>query len=206
MRHQRAKNDKRPGQVEGVISPRNSGVPSGAASNPPPSRLASSPSATATGSRGSAPASGRHSRAASPDPRPRHGLCPGRGPGLTTPRPPPRAPVRRRHAAGQQAGRHTPDLYERIYSDAQDGFESLQSIPWEGQLMTADFSLSNGVALVTGAASGIGRAIALGLADVGALVGCVDQVPGTVEATAAEIVAAGSRAVPVVARVTAPAA
>ena len=72
--------------------------------------------------------------------------------------------------------------------------------------MTADFSLSNGVALVTGAASGIGRAIALvGLADAGALVGCVDQVPGTVEATAGEILAAGSRAVPVVADVTDPA-
>ena len=68
--------------------------------------------------------------------------------------------------------------------------------------MTADFSLSGGVALVTGAGSGIGRAIALGLADAGALVGCVDQVPGNVEATAAEILAAGSRAVPVVADVT----
>ena len=44
--------------------------------------------------------------------------------------------------------------------------------------MTADFSLSGGVALVTGAGSGIGRAIALGLADAGALVGCVDQVSG----------------------------
>ena len=68
--------------------------------------------------------------------------------------------------------------------------------------MTADFSLSGGVALVTGAGSGIGRAIALGLAYAGALVGCVDQVPGNVEATAAEILAAGSRAVPVVADVT----
>ena len=72
--------------------------------------------------------------------------------------------------------------------------------------MTADFSLSGGVALVTGAGSGIGRAIALGLADAGALVGCVDQVPGNVEATAAEILAAGSRAVPAVADVTDPAA
>ena len=62
--------------------------------------------------------------------------------------------------------------------------------------MTMDFSPNGGVALVTGAGSGIGRAIALGLASAGALVGCVDQVPDNVEATAAEILAAGSRAVP----------
>jgi len=76
----------------------------------------------------------------------------------------------------------------------------------EEQLMTPDFSLSGGVALVTGAGSGIGRAIALGLADAGAYVGCVDRVPGNVEATAAQILAAGSRAVPVAADVTDPAA
>src|SRR6201989_2342144 len=70
--------------------------------------------------------------------------------------------------------------------------------------MTPDFSLSGGVALVTGAGSGIGRAIARGLAGAGALVGCVDRVPGNVEATAAEILAAGSRAVPVAADVTDP--
>jgi NAD(P)-dependent dehydrogenase (short-subunit alcohol dehydrogenase family) len=76
----------------------------------------------------------------------------------------------------------------------------------EDQLMTPDFSLTGGVALVTGAGSGIGRAIALGLAGAGAHVGCLDRVPHNVEATAAEILAAGSRAVPVAADVTDPAA
>jgi short chain dehydrogenase len=72
--------------------------------------------------------------------------------------------------------------------------------------MNPDFSLSGGVALVTGAGSGIGRAIALGLAAAGANVGCLDRVPANAEAAAAEILAAGSRAVPVAADVTDPAA
>ena len=53
--------------------------------------------------------------------------------------------------------------------------------------MTPDFSLSGGVALVTGAGSGIGRAIALGLAGAGAHVGCLDRGSQAAEATAAQI-------------------
>jgi len=59
---------------------------------------------------------------------------------------------------------------------------------------------------VTRAGCGIGRAIALELAGAGAHADCVDQVPGHAKATATEILAAGSRAVPVVADVTDPAA
>ena len=40
-----------------------------------------------------------------------------------------------------------------------------------------NFRLDDRVAIVTGAASGIGRAIATGLADAGANVGCLD-LPG----------------------------
>ena len=40
--------------------------------------------------------------------------------------------------------------------------------------MLPSFRLDDQVALVTGAASGIGREIALGLAEAGAAVGCVD--------------------------------
>ena len=41
--------------------------------------------------------------------------------------------------------------------------------------MLPSFRLDDQVALVTGAASGIGREIALGLAEAGAAVGCVDR-------------------------------
>ncbi len=66
----------------------------------------------------------------------------------------------------------------------------------------AMFSLENDGALVTGAASGIGRAIAIGLAEAGADVSCVD-LPGTDMAwTVEEIVRMGGRAIAVEADVT----
>lgn len=66
------------------------------------------------------------------------------------------------------------------------------------------FGLAGRVALVTGAGSGIGRAIALELARSGAAVGCVDLSAGDIDATAASILALGGRATAVVADVTDP--
>jgi len=70
--------------------------------------------------------------------------------------------------------------------------------------MTApDFRLDHRTALVTGAASGIGRSLAIGLAEMGADVACLDRdgtgLPGTVE----EVRATGRRAVALTADVTA---
>jgi len=68
--------------------------------------------------------------------------------------------------------------------------------------MTApDFRLDDRTALVTGAASGIGRSLAIGLAEMGADVACLDRDdPG---ATAERVAAAGRRAVALTADVAA---
>ena len=67
-----------------------------------------------------------------------------------------------------------------------------------------DFRLDGQVALVTGAASGIGRGIALGLAGSGADVACLDLVGPALEAVVAEIADGGRRAVALPADVTDP--
>ena len=69
-----------------------------------------------------------------------------------------------------------------------------------------DFRLDDEVALVTGAASGIGRGIALGLAASGAAVACLDRPGAALGAVVAEIQATGRRAIAVPADVTDPAA
>lgn len=69
--------------------------------------------------------------------------------------------------------------------------------------MTApDFGLTDRTALVTGAASGIGRRIALGLAEMGADVGCVDLPGPGLDEVRAEIEAVGRSAVVAPADVT----
>ena len=57
-----------------------------------------------------------------------------------------------------------------------------------------DFRLDRRVALVTGAASGIGRAIALGLGASGADVACLDRPGPGLDAIGSEVVATGVRA------------
>jgi NAD(P)-dependent dehydrogenase (short-subunit alcohol dehydrogenase family) len=64
------------------------------------------------------------------------------------------------------------------------------------------FSLAGRSAVVTGAASGIGRAIALGLADAGADVGCLDRSRDGLADTVAAITHRGRRAHAVAADVT----
>jgi NAD(P)-dependent dehydrogenase (short-subunit alcohol dehydrogenase family) len=59
------------------------------------------------------------------------------------------------------------------------------------------FTLEKKVAVVVGAANGIGRAIALAFAAAGAAVACADVEEPGAKATAAEIEAGGARALPV---------
>ena len=66
------------------------------------------------------------------------------------------------------------------------------------------FRLDDRVALVTGAASGIGRAIAVGLAESGADVGCVDLPAQRLAGTVAAVEAVGRRGVAAAADVTEP--
>lgn len=65
--------------------------------------------------------------------------------------------------------------------------------------------LQDKVAIVTGAGRGIGRAIATGYAAAGAAVCCAARTAGEVEAVAADIRAAGGRAIAVATDVTRPA-
>lgn len=62
--------------------------------------------------------------------------------------------------------------------------------------MTApDFRLDDRTALVTGAASGIGRRLAVGLAEMGADVACLDRPGADLDGVAGEVGATGRRAV-----------
>ena len=67
------------------------------------------------------------------------------------------------------------------------------------------FRLDHQTALVTGAASGIGRAIAVGLAESGANVACFDLPGPALDQLAADIEAIGGRALPLSGDVTDPA-
>ncbi|HEY5845470.1 MAG TPA: SDR family oxidoreductase [Microlunatus sp.] len=67
-----------------------------------------------------------------------------------------------------------------------------------------DFRLDGRTALVTGAASGIGRGIAVGVAVSGSAVACLDRSGPGLQAVLAEITAAGGRAIAIPADVTDP--
>ncbi len=65
-----------------------------------------------------------------------------------------------------------------------------------------DFSLTDRVAIVTGAGRGLGRSISIGLAEAGADLVLVSRTAQELESTAAEVAGRGRRAVPVTADVT----
>jgi NAD(P)-dependent dehydrogenase (short-subunit alcohol dehydrogenase family) len=71
-------------------------------------------------------------------------------------------------------------------------------------MSTALFNLDDRVAMVTGAASGIGRQVALGLAEYGAHVACVDLPGPGLDDAASEVQALGRKAIAVPSDVTAP--
>jgi NAD(P)-dependent dehydrogenase (short-subunit alcohol dehydrogenase family) len=64
------------------------------------------------------------------------------------------------------------------------------------------FSLENRVAMVTGAGRGIGRALAVGLAQAGADIICLSRTAAEVEATAEQVKALGRKALAVTADIT----
>ena len=64
------------------------------------------------------------------------------------------------------------------------------------------FDLTEKTAIVTGAGRGIGKAIALGLAEVGADIGLVARTTSELEAVAEQIQALGRRAVPITSDLT----
>jgi NAD(P)-dependent dehydrogenase (short-subunit alcohol dehydrogenase family) len=76
--------------------------------------------------------------------------------------------------------------------------ESRRPAPYDRTTMPiADFSLSGKVAIVTGASRGIGRSIALGLAEAGADVALAARKPDPLEEAAAAVRATGRRALAV---------
>jgi NAD(P)-dependent dehydrogenase (short-subunit alcohol dehydrogenase family) len=71
-------------------------------------------------------------------------------------------------------------------------------------MTNALFSLDDRVAMVTGAASGIGRQIALGLAESGAHVACIDLPGPSLDDVTSDVQALGRKAIAVPSDVTAP--